>query len=573
MSSNKSGGEKQPYIVLARKYRPQNFAAVIGQDALVRTLKNAVESGRIPHAYMLTGVRGTGKTTTARLIARALNYTGKDGKSGPTAGPTDDCETCRAIAEGRHPDVIEMDAASQSKVEGIRELLDGVRYAPASARYKVYIIDEVHMLSTAAFNALLKTLEEPPEHVIFIFATTEIRKVPVTVLSRCQRFDLRRVDAATLSAYYKTICDKEGVKAEDDALAMIARAADGSVRDGLSLLDQSIALGGIPERGGSGVTAQLVRDMLGLADRGLILDMLEHSLKGECAEALGIMDNLYRSGADPLVLIQDMLDFTHLLTRIKAVPQLRDSGGMAQDVQERMSNLAAKLSMPTLGRTWQVLLKGVGEVQTAQNARAAAEMVIIRLVYAADLPDPSDLLRRLKNGESVSAGPVHSAAAAARQSDQAPREPVMRAVAGHSARAIAQAAPVQSQDPQASAFAGAAVKSLADIDALLSAAGRMRLASEVFQYIHLVRLEENRLEIRPAEQARRELSSELRTALRDLTGAPWMVTISSAQGEPTLAEQRQEADRTLTEHAKTHPAVDAVLQAFPGTVIKIKRND
>ncbi|HEY8190602.1 MAG TPA: DNA polymerase III subunit gamma/tau, partial [Micavibrio sp.] len=308
-----------PYRVLARKYRPRNFDELIGQDALVRTLKNAIDSNRIAHGFMLTGVRGVGKTTTARIIARALNYTGPDGKSGPTAGPTDDCDICRAIAEDRHPDVIEMDAASHTKVEEMRQLLDGVRYAPVSARYKVYIIDEVHMLSDKAFNALLKTLEEPPPHVKFIFATTEIRKVPVTVLSRCQRFDLRRVEVPDLERHYKSICEKEHIAFEDEAIAMIARAADGSVRDGLSLLDQAMALGME-----SGVNAGLVQDMLGLADRGRVLDLLEHALKGNAAEALEKMNDLHRLGADPFVVMNDLLDLTHIATRLRVAPKTRD---------------------------------------------------------------------------------------------------------------------------------------------------------------------------------------------------------------------------------------------------------
>jgi DNA polymerase-3 subunit gamma/tau len=366
-----------PYRVLARKYRPQNFDDLIGQDALVRTLKNAITSGRIAHAFMLTGIRGVGKTTTARIIAKALNYTGPDGKAGPTVGSTDDCDICRAIAEDRHPDVMEMDAASRTGVDDIREILDGVRYAPTSARYKIYIIDEVHMLSKNAFNALLKTLEEPPEHVKFIFATTEIRKVPVTVLSRCQRFDLRRIEAPVLSAYYKTICEKESVRAEDEALTLIARAADGSARDGLSILDQSMALGG------GTVSAAQVKDMLGLADRGLVMDLLEHAVKGACEPALAIMNDLYRKGADASVIMNDLLDLTHTLTKFRAMPAWQESSGvLAKEESVRAADLAGKLSMPALARTWQILLKGLAEVNTAPNPQKAAEMVLIRLAYS-----------------------------------------------------------------------------------------------------------------------------------------------------------------------------------------------
>ncbi len=340
---------------------------------------------------MLTGIRGTGKTTTARLIARALNYTGPDGKAGPATGPTDDCEICRSIAEDRCPDVMEMDAATRTGVDDIREILDGVRYAPTAARYKIYIIDEVHMLSKNAFNALLKTLEEPPPRVIFIFATTEIRKVPVTVLSRCQRFDLRRVEATTLASYYGKICGLENVQADEEALALIARAADGSVRDGLSLLDQAIALGG------DRIDVKQVQGMLGLGDRQQVMDLLDVALKGDCAKALDIMGEMYRSGADPVVLMQDLLDFTHLLTRLKAVPDSRDlRGALAQDATARAGTLAASLSMPVLGRTWQILLKGLGEVSAAPDPQAAAEMAVIRLIYAAGLPDPAELLKKIK---------------------------------------------------------------------------------------------------------------------------------------------------------------------------------
>lgn len=550
-----SAEEKQPYIVLARKYRPQSFDAVIGQDALIRTVRNAIESGRIPHAYMLTGVRGTGKTTTARLIARALNYTGPDGTAGPTAGPTDDCAVCRSIAEGRCADVMEMDAASRTGVDDIREILDGVRYAPVSARYKVYIIDEVHMLSKGAFNALLKTLEEPPEHVIFIFATTEIRKVPVTVLSRCQRFDLRRVDTPTLAAYYRDICAREGAAAEDEALSMIARAADGSVRDGLSLLDQAIS------RGADGVSAQTVRDMLGLADRGLVLDMLDHALKGECAQALDIMDNLHRNGGDALTVLQDMLDFVHVMTRMKAVPAFRDdAGAMAPETRARAADMAQAIGMPALGRAWQILLKGVGEVQTAQNAQAAAEMVMIRLAYAADLPDPADLLRRLKDGgESAGAahhaGPAHQPGSATVMTAAAPSS-------GQQAAVLASSVPCESS--------ATAIRTLADIESVLYAAGQARLAGDLYHYVHLVRLEPGLLEIRPEEAARRELAAEIGKVLSSATGQRWVVSVSGAAGAPTLAQQAQAEDRARVEEAAKNPVVSAVISAFPGTTVKIR---
>ncbi|MGC2522469.1 MAG: DNA polymerase III subunit gamma/tau, partial [Stellaceae bacterium] len=368
------------YRVLARKYRPQTFAELIGQEAVVRTLANAIATGRIAHAFILTGVRGVGKTTTARIIARALNCVGPDGTGGATAEPCGECVHCRSIAEDRHVDVIEMDAASRTGVDDIRELTEGVRYRPVSARYKVYIIDEVHMLSKNAFNALLKTLEEPPPAVVFVFATTEIHKVPVTVLSRCQRFSLRRVSAELLAAHYRGVAEAEMVEAEPAALALIARAADGSVRDGLSLLDQAIALSA------GRVSEDQVRDMLGVADRGQVFDLLEMVLRGDAAAALAQFDRLYREGADPLLVLQELLDLAHFLTRLKLAPDTGVGDPIAEGDRERARPLADKLSMPVLARAWQMLLKGLGEVQEAPSPIQAAEMVLVRLAYVADLP-------------------------------------------------------------------------------------------------------------------------------------------------------------------------------------------
>lgn len=539
MSDNKAPAPE--YRVLARKYRPRNFDELIGQDALVRTLKNAIDSGRVAHAFMLTGVRGVGKTTTARIIAKALNYKGPDGKSGPTTGSTDDCSLCRAIAEDRHPDVIEMDAASHTGVENMREILDGVRYAPTEARYKIYVIDEVHMLSKSAFNALLKTLEEPPPHVKFIFATTEIRKVPLTVLSRCQRFDLRRVDIPTLSDHFLDICKKEKVKAEDEAIAQIARAADGSVRDGLSLLDQAISLGG------EKITAQLVTDMLGLGDRGRTLDLLEKALTGDMPEALKIMDEMYRSGGDPLVLIQDLLDFTHLLTKLRAIPK-------AKTEDKRLAALAAELSMPTLGRTWQILLKGLNEVQNAPAPHAAAEMIVIRLAYAADLPDPVDLIRKLKDQPASTNGQTMVATAPSRDYAPVARAP-MNSGKGSTQAALAPEPQIQGEH---------AVRNLEDIVSLLGEAGEVMLSSQIYQSVHLVRLEEGRLEIRPHEHAPPKLAQELGPILTKLTGRRWMVSISGLPGEPTLAERKQNARAAEFAEALALPEVAQILAIFPG---------
>lgn len=554
--------KQAPYRVLARKYRPQNFDDLIGQDALVRTLKNAIESGRIAHAFMLTGIRGVGKTTTARIIAKALNYTGADGKAGPTTGDTSDCDICKAIAEDRHPDIMEMDAASRTGIDDIREILDGVRYAPTSARYKVYIIDEVHMLSKAAFNALLKTLEEPPEHVKFIFATTEIRKVPITVLSRCQRFDLRRIDADVLADYYGQIAGKENVEAEAEALDIIARAADGSVRDGLSLLDQAISLGNAK------VDVGQVKDMLGMADRALILDLLEHSLKGQSAEALAIMDDLYKKGADPVVILQDMLDLAHLLTKHRALPKMRDSSVMPKGEQERLENLADSLSMPTLGRTWQILLKGLGEANMAPNPQKAAEMIIIRLVYAAELPDPADLVRKLKDAPKNTGGsvspmqtPANNAGSATIQADNAP-QPSMSGGGAPPSQAQTQTKAAVAVEPVTS------VQTMEDVVAILQQNGELVLASQVTMYAHPVKVSEGRIEFFPAENAPQRLAQELSQALKAITTNRWVVTLSSQMGGPTLAQIDDEAENNLRQSVMDQPLVKNILEFFPDAKLK-----
>lgn len=376
------------YLVLARKYRPQTLAELIGQEVMVRTLTNAVKTGRIAHAFILTGVRGVGKTTTARIIARALNCV-----DGPTISPCGGCEHCRAISDDRHADVVEMDAASNTGVDDIRDLIDGARYRPVSARYKVYIVDEVHMLSKNAFNALLKTLEEPPPDVKFIFATTEVNRVPVTVLSRCQRFALRRVPIEYLIEHYRRIAEAEGIVVEPAALDLIARAADGSVRDGLSILDQAIALSG-------SIDEAAVRDMLGIADRNLVFDLLETVLKGDAGGALDRMDSLYQGGADPLLVLQDLLDLTHFLTRLKLAPEAGAGDPLEEGERERARPIAAALSLPVLARAWQMLLKGLEEVQAAPSPAQAAAMVLVRLAYVADLPVPADLVKMLKERET-----------------------------------------------------------------------------------------------------------------------------------------------------------------------------
>ncbi|MGV3634666.1 MAG: DNA polymerase III subunit gamma/tau, partial [Pseudorhodoplanes sp.] len=389
------------YRVLARRYRPSTFADLIGQDAMVRTVSNAFETGRIPQAWILTGVRGVGKTTTARILARALNYQLPDGSiKGPTIDMPVMGEHCQAIVESRHIDVLEMDAASHNGVDDVRQINDAVRYAPVSARYKVYILDEVHMLSTAAFNALLKTLEEPPPHAKFIFATTEIRKVPITVLSRCQRFDLRRVDGDLLVRHLAGIAEKEHVTAEAEALALIARAAEGSVRDSLSLFDQAIA------HAAGEVRADDVRQMLGLSDRARVVDLFEMLLKGDVAGALQELRDQYDSGADPAIILSDLAEFTHFVTRVKLVPSVADDLSLSEAERVRGKAFAAQLSMRILSRAWQMLLKGLTEVQQAARPIAAAEMLLVRIAYPADLPTPDEAIRSLTNGGSVDVGAI-----------------------------------------------------------------------------------------------------------------------------------------------------------------------
>ncbi len=585
--------KEEPYRVLARKYRPQSFAELIGQDALVRTLQNAISSGRIAHAFMLTGVRGVGKTTTARIIAKALNYTGADGTAGSTTGSTEDCELCQAISEDRHPDVIEMDAASRTGIDDIREILDGVRYAPTQARYKIYIIDEVHMLSKQAFNALLKTLEEPPDHVKFIFATTEIRKVPITVLSRCQRFDLRRVDAETLIPHFTKITKAENVEAEDEAISLIARAADGSVRDGLSLLDQAIA------QGDSKISVDLVQDMLGLADRAKNMDLLENALMGDMPAALAMMDDLYRAGADPAVMLQDLLDITHMLTRFRAVPDAKDmKQALSPDMVARVDALAQKLSMPTLGKTWQVLLKGLGEVNIAPNPQIAAEMVLIRLVYAADLPDPADLMKKLKDmdasGVSAPVAPIATASAApapaaspvASQAPVAPQvqnapppitdsAPVaMLQGSASGENTLSMPAPMPEPEPVSvpvvDMSAEKTINNLEDVVSALEGGDEFRLAGDVFQFVHLVRFKEGHLEIRSKDNAPARLAQDLSSKLSAIVGKRWMVSVSGESGAPTLAQQSLAASEAELQEVLKHPLVSNVLELFPeAQVIKI----
>ena len=551
---NSAGAEQ--YRVLARKYRPQNFTGLIGQEALVRTLRNAFSSGRIAHAFMLTGVRGVGKTTTARIIARALNCIGPDGtRTKPTVDPCGECEPCRAIAESRFVDVQEMDAASRTGIGDIREIIESTRYGPAGARYKVYIIDEVHMLSNNAFNGLLKTLEEPPPRVKFIFATTEIRKVPVTVLSRCQRFDLRRIDTDLLVNHLASIAKTEGIEVEPAALSLIARAAEGSVRDALSLLDQAIAHQSAEEKGE--IDSASVRTMLGLADRSRIFDLFEKLLAGDIAAALAEFRALYADGADPISVIQDLLETTHFLTRVNVAPGAEGffDGGSAEAV--RAVALAAKLRVPTLTRCWQMLLKGVVEVRDAANPAPAAEMVLVRIAYAADLPATEMMVRRLRESDGE---PV--AGTRARSDSPASAAPAPTKAITARPAAVPPAAPGEPDDKSS-----VEIRTLIDIARLARARGERILAASVESNMHLVALEPGRIVFRPGAQASKTLAQDLSHRLQEWTGKRWAVVAAGEGGAPTIAESRIAAERARRDAAAQEPFVRAVLETFPGAEI------
>jgi DNA polymerase-3 subunit gamma/tau len=566
-SAGKAG---TPYRVLARKYRPSSFDDLIGQEAVVRTVSNAFETGRIPQAWILTGVRGVGKTTTARILARALNYEMPDGS---VKGPTIHMPTlgvhCQAIMESRHMDVLEMDAASHTGVDDVRQINDSVRYAPASARYKVYIIDEVHMLSTAAFNAFLKTLEEPPEHAKFVFATTEIRKVPVTVLSRCQRFDLRRVEADVLMKHLAGIAAKENVEIEPEALGIIARAAEGSVRDSLSLLDQAIA------HAAGTVKADAVRQMLGLADRTRVIDLFDSLARGDIASAFREFRDQYDVGADPIVVLSDLAEFVNFVTRVKIVPATADNVAYGETERVRARDFAAKISMRVLSRMWQMLLKGITEVQAATRPAAAAEMVLVRIAYVADLPTPDEALKMLEQNGGGS--PVVSGGSATRSAPSAPvasAAPVRMPASSPSSFGGGAARPqmaAPAPDPQAAA----PVLRVTSFTQLVALAGQKRdimTKSALESDLRLVRFEEGRLEVALEPNASRAMITELARKFELWTGRRWTVIVSNEPGQPTLRSVNQAAKQEHARTAEADPRVQEVLSRFPGAkVVEVRR--
>ena len=559
------------YRVLARKYRPSSFEDLIGQDAVVRTVSNAFETGRIPQAWILTGVRGVGKTTTARILARALNYELPDGSvKGPTIHMPVPGVHCQAIMESRHMDVLEMDAASHTGVDDVRQINDSVRYAPASARYKVYIIDEVHMLSTAAFNAFLKTLEEPPEHAKFVFATTEIRKVPVTVLSRCQRFDLRRVEADVLMTHLANIAAKEGVETEPEALGIIARAAEGSVRDSLSLFDQAIA------HAAGVVRADAVRQMLGLADRTRVIDLFDSLARGDIASAFREFREQYDTGADPIVVLSDLAEFVNFVTRVKYVPATADNVAFGETERVRARDFAAKISMRVLSRMFQMLLKGITEVQAATRPAAAAEMVLVRIAYVADMPTPDEAIRMIE--QNGGASPAITANAAPRAAP-APIASSMqaspaRAVSAPRANAEPSARP-QMTAPSPEAQSAPAALRIASFPELVALAGEKRdlmTKAALEADVRLVRIEDGRLEVALEKSAARTLINDLSRKLEQWTGRRWTVIVSNEAGQPTLRSLNEVAKNQRERAAESDPRVQEVLARFPGAkVVEVRK--
>jgi DNA polymerase-3 subunit gamma/tau len=588
----KQASKDGAYRVLARKYRPKTFEDLVGQEPMVQTLENAFDTGRIAQAWMLTGVRGVGKTTTARILARGLNYEVPGGADKPTVKLFEEGTHCKAIMEGRHVDVIEMDAASHTGIGDIREIIDAARYRPATARYKVYIIDEVHMLSNAAFNGLLKTLEEPPEHVKFIFATTEIRKVPITVLSRCQRFDLRRIEQSKLIGLLRRISDAEGIEISDEALMVIARAGEGSARDSLSLLDQAMA------HGSGAIEADDLRQMLGLADRARVIELFGHVMAGRIEDALAELQAQYEVGADPAIVLTDLADFTHLVTRMKVAPKSAEEASVTEAERARGREFAEQLSVRLLSRAWQVLLKGVQEVQASPKPLAAADMVLVRLAYAADLPDPGELLQQIRSGQNPLAGAAPSGGASGaapggsgsgggaqamavgmRQAPGGPGGPnggpTMQSGGRPQLAAIQGGMPDPATAPQTQPEAPAepvySLKNLHDCVALASEKRDIPMKVAIQRQMRLVKFEPGKIEIQPTEDAPADIAGEFGRKLTEWTGQRWFVVVSRSQGRPTIHEEQEANQEQLLSDARSHPTVAALLSAFPGArVVDVK---
>jgi len=525
------------YRVLARKYRPANFDDLIGQEVLVRTLSNAIKSNRIAHAFLLTGIRGIGKTTTARIIARALNCIGPDEKGGPTINPCGVCANCKMIGEDRHVDVLEMDAASHTGVGDIRDLIDTVRYLPTSARYKIYIIDEVHMLSTNAFNALLKTLEEPPPHVKFIFATTESRKIPVTILSRCQRFDLKRIDSGKLAEHLQNIAAKENVQAEEEALKLISIAAEGSVRDALSLLDQAIARG-VEEGGELNVTTKAVRQMIGAADHSATFRLLEILLRGDVADAIADLEAQYTAGSDPLMLVQDALEIVHLVTRVKVAPLALSDISLSESDRTEAKKLADALSMPILTRLWQMLLKGVSEVKIAPSPLSALEMLLVRIAYSAQIPTPAEIIRNIPDSDTAQLQPQ-----------------------------------VNTEKKTPESGLKQVINSFEQAVALFAENREMLLHTQLRSDVWLSSFEEGKIELKLSAELGRDFTAKIADCLGKWTGQPWKILVSQMAANPSLHEQEIARKEKDIKEVSAHPLIASALQQFPGAmVLGVKEN-
>ena len=551
------------YRVLARTYRPERFSELIGQDALVRTLQNALSLGRLAHAFVLTGVRGVGKTSTARLLARGLNCIGSDGEGGPTLEPCGVCEPCRSIAAGHHVDVLEIDAASHTGVDDAREIIEGVGYRPVSGRYKIYIIDEVHMMSKSAFNALLKTLEEPPDNVKFIFATTEIRKVPVTILSRCQRFDLRRVSTEQLATHLQSICERESISADSEAITAIARAAEGSVSDSLSLLDQAAAM--TADR----LTIDSVTEMLGRPGRSDSIAILDAAMRGDAASALAALAGSLAGGAEPDMILSDLLDLVHRAS-LKAAGGAMDT--LLESEVEAIEALSG-LGIARLGRAWQMLLKGHGEIASAPQPPAAAEMLVIRLSHLANMPTPGDIVRRLAGTDSESgataAAPSNGTASPPHSEPADTTPPVARAAAGgDQPPPVTDPMPSPAPVPEADPTAPPQPSSLLEISELAEENGDPMLAAHVRNHVRLVRMQPGLLDISLTDGAPESLAGDMARRLSDWAGQRWMVSLSDGPGGQTIAEERRAAKQRQMEAIAETPLVKSITETFPGATIE-----